>query len=165
MERFERFAKNMSKTFEWVGVVAFLVMVAANIVDVVGAKFFKWPFPGSIEVISFAQVVAIAFTVPIGVFLGFHLSIDFIITKLPKTPRKLIDLFVSISCLIFFILIFWQTLEFGYSLQESGEIGSVSRIPFYPFAYAIAVGIVPLIFFYMIKAIRSIFLKDKEVRS
>lgn len=165
MEGFEKFTKNMSKTLEWVGVMGFLVMVLVNILDVVGSKFFNWPFPGAIEIISFAQVIAIALTVPIGVFLGFHLSIDFLIMKLPKTPRNLIELFVSISCLIFFILIFWQTLEFGYSLQESGEIGSVSKIPFYPFAYVIAVGILPLILFYMIKSIRSIFLKDKEVRS
>jgi TRAP-type transport system small permease protein len=156
MEGFEKFIKNMSKTFEWVGVMGFLVMVLVNILDVVGSKFFNWPFPGAIEIISFSQVIAIALTVPIGIFLGFHLSIDFLITKLPKTPRNLMNFIVSIFCIIFFVLIFWQALEYGYSLQESGEIGSVSRIPFYPFAYAIAIGVLPLILFYIVQAMKYI---------
>jgi len=156
MERFENFIRNMSKTFEWVGVMGYLVMLLVNILDVVGAKFFKWPFPGSVEIVSFSQVVAIALTIPIGLFIGFHLSIDFIIEKFPKTPKHLINIFVSIVCVFFFILVFCQTLEYGYSLQESGEIGSVSKIPFFPFAYIIAIGIVPVILFYILRTIKFI---------
>jgi TRAP-type C4-dicarboxylate transport system permease small subunit len=156
MERFERFIENMSKTLEWVGVVGFLIMVLANILDVVGSKFFKWPFPGAVEIISFAQVIAIALTIPIGLFLGFHLSIDFIIDKFPKTPKYLLNILVSILCLVFFILIFCQTLEYGYSLQISEEIGSVSKIPFFPFAYIIAISILPVILFYIVKTVKSI---------
>jgi TRAP-type C4-dicarboxylate transport system permease small subunit len=156
MERFERFIKNMSKTFEWVGVMGFLVMVLVNIIDVVGSKFFKWPFPGAIEIISFSQVIAIALTIPIGIFLGFHLSIDFIVEKLPRTPRNAIDFLVSVCCLIFFVLICWQALDYGYSFQKSGEIGSVSRIPFYPFAYVISIGVVPIILFYVVRTIKHI---------
>jgi len=154
MERLENFIRNISKTFEWVGVMCYLVMLLVNIIDVVGAKFFNWPFPGSIEIVSFSQIVAIALTIPIGLFIGFHLSIDFIIEKFPKTLKYLIDIFVSIVCVLFFILVFCQTLEFGYTLQESGEIGSVSKIPLFPFAYIIAIGIVPVILFYIFRSMK-----------
>lgn len=156
MERFERFIENMSKTFEWVGVMGYLVMVLVNIIDVVGSKFFKWPLPGAFEVTSFAQVIAIALTIPIGLFVGFHLSIDFIIDKFPKTPKYLLNILVSVLCLVFFILIFCQTLEYGYSLQVSEEIGSVSKIPFFPFAYVISLSVLPVILFYIVKTIKSI---------
>jgi TRAP-type transport system small permease protein len=156
MERFERFIENMSKTLEWVGLVAFLLMVLVNILDVVGSKFLKWPFPGAVEIISFAMIIAIALTIPIGLFLGFHLSIDFIIDKFPKTLKYVLTILVSVLCLVFFILVFCQTLEYGYSLQISGEIGSVSKIPFFPFAYAIALGILPVILFYIVKTVKSI---------
>jgi len=156
MERFERFIENMSKTLEWVGLVAFLLMVLVNILDVVGSKFFKWPFPGAVEIISFAMIIAIALTIPIGLFLGFHLSIDFIIDKFPKTLKYVLTILVSVLCLVFFILVFCQTLEYGYSLQVSGEIGSVSKIPFFPFAYAICLGILPVILFYIVKTVKSI---------
>jgi TRAP-type C4-dicarboxylate transport system permease small subunit len=156
MTGFERFIKNISKAFEWVGVMGLLAMVFVNIVDVVGSKFFKWPFPGGIEIISFSQVTAIALTIPIGLFLGFHVTIDFIIEKLPKTPKNVLDIFVSIVCIIFFVLVFWQALKYGYSLQESGEIGSVSKIPLFPFAYVISVGVLPVILFYIVKTINRI---------
>lgn len=158
LEKFERIIKNVSKTFEWVGIIAFLVMVGVNIIDVVGSKFFNWPFPGSIELISFAQVIAISLTISIGVFLGFHIAIDFIIMKAPKTLKKWIDFFAYIICFIFFILIFLQTLEFGYSLYISEEIGSTSGIPFYPFAFVVAIGILPLICYYLIQIIKCIFI-------
>ncbi|MDD5244272.1 MAG: TRAP transporter small permease [Syntrophorhabdaceae bacterium] len=156
MERFERFVKNMSKTFEWVGVVGYLIMVLVNVIDVVGSKFFNFPLPGAFEVTSFAQVIAIALTIPIGLYLGFHISIDFILEKFPDTPKRLINIFVSIILVIFFGLILYQTLEYGYSLQISDEIGSVSKIPLFPFAYVIAIGIVPVILFYIIKTMTSI---------
>lgn len=156
MERFERFVKNVSKTFEWVGVVGYLIMVLVNVIDVVGSKFFNFPLPGAFEVTSFAQVVAIALTIPIGLYLGFHISIDFILERFPDTPKRLINIFVSVVFVIFFGLILYQTLEYGYSLQVSEEIGSVSKIPLFPFAYVIAIGIVPIILFYIIKTITSI---------
>jgi TRAP-type C4-dicarboxylate transport system permease small subunit len=156
MERFEHFIEKVSKTFEWVGVVGYLIMVLVNIIDVVGSKFFKFPLPGAFEMTSFAQVIAIALTIPIGLFLGFHLSIDFIIDKFPATPKKILNMLVAILCAAFFILIFWQTMEYGYSLQESGEIGSVSKIPFFPFAYVICLGALPVILFYIVKTIKLI---------
>lgn len=156
MERFERFIEKVSKTFEWVGVVGYLIMVLVNIIDVVGSKFLRLPLPGAFEVTSFAQIIAIALTIPIGLFLGFHLSIDFIIDKFPKTLKHLLTILVSAMCAVFFILIFWQTLEYGYSLQISEEIGSVSKIPFFPFAYVIALGALPVILFYVVRTVKSI---------
>ncbi|HOE18718.1 MAG TPA: hypothetical protein PLX02_10230 [Syntrophorhabdaceae bacterium] len=66
MERFERITKNICKKLELVGVVAYLIMVLVNILDVAGSKFFKWPFPGSVEIVSFAQIIAISLTIPLG---------------------------------------------------------------------------------------------------
>ncbi len=156
MERFERITKNICKKLELVGVAAYLIMVLVNILDVAGSKFFKWPFPGSVEIVSFAQIIAISLTLPLGLFLGFHLSIDFIIEKLPKTPKHYINIFVSAVLTIFFVLVFLQALEYGYSLQISEEIGSVSKIPLFPFAYVIAAGAVPVVLYYIISTIKSI---------
>jgi len=156
MEKLERITKNISIKLEMVGVVGYLIMVLVNIIDVVGSKFFKWPLPGAVEIVSFAQVIAISLTIPLGLFVGFHLSIDFILEKFPKTPKHVINIFVSIVLSVFFILVFCQTLEYGYSLQISEEIGSVSKIPLFPFAYVIAAGLVPVMLFYIISTIKSI---------
>ncbi len=156
MERFEKFTKGLCRYFEWIGVIGMLAMFVANMVDIIGAKAFKWPLPGAIEVLSFALIVAIAPAIGNGLFLGTHLRIDFIVDKFPKTIRFILRPFVSIICMVLFILIFWKGFEYGYSLQKSGEIGGSSHIPFFPFAYLLSLSCIPIILFFVLETIKSL---------
>lgn len=156
MKRFERFVKDMSRYFELAGAMGLLAMFFVNLIDVVGAKLFKWPLPGALEIISFSLLIAIAPAIAHGLFLGVHLRIDFIIQKFPRTLRAVLDTFVSILCMILFILIFWKGLEYGYSLQKAGEIGSSSKIPFFPFAYILAISCVPAVLYFVLETIKSV---------
>ena len=159
MEKFERFTKGLSKGFEWVGVIGMLAMFFANLVDVVGAKAFSWPLPGAIEVLSFALVVTIAPAIAYGLFLGIHLRIDFIVDKFPKILRSAFAPFVSLMCLILFILLFWKGSEYAYSLQKAGEKGGSSHIPFFPFAYVLSLSCIPVILFFVLETIKSLKVK------
>lgn len=156
MERFEKFSRDLSRYFEWAGVIGILTMLVTNLVDIIGAKFFQWPLPGALEILSFSLVVAIAPAIAHGLFLGTHLRIDFIVDKFPKTLRFVLGPFVSIMCLILFILILWKGFEYGYSLQEAGEIGSSSKIPFFPFAYVLSISCIPIILFFVLETIKSL---------
>jgi TRAP-type C4-dicarboxylate transport system permease small subunit len=156
VEKFEKFTKGLSRGFEWVGVIGILAMFAANLVDVVGAKVFKWPLPGAIEILSFSLVVAIAPAIAYGLFLGTHLRIDFIVDKFPKTLRFILGPFVSIMCMILFILISWKGFEYAHSLQISGEKGGSSHIPFFPFAYILSFSCIPVILFFVLETIKSL---------
>jgi TRAP-type transport system small permease protein len=160
MQGFERFSRDLSRYFEWVGVTGMLIMFVVNLIDVVGAKVFKWPLPGALEMLSFALLVTIAPAIAHGLFLGTHLSIDFIIEKFPRALRLVLNPFVSLVCMILFVLISWQSLEYGHSLRHAGEMGSSSKIPFFPFAYLLSISCIPAIFFFFIQTIRS-FKADK----
>ena len=156
MEKFEKFTKSLSKGFEWLGVIGLLAMFAANLVDVIGAKVFKWPLPGAIEILSFALVVAIAPAIAYGLFIGTHLRIDFIVDKFPKILSVALRPIVSLMCTILFILISWKGFEYAYSLQRSGEKGGSSHIPFFPFAYVLAISCIPVILFFILETIKSL---------
>lgn len=144
---------------EGIGAIFFLIMFFANLVDVVGAKFFRWPLPGALEIISFAQVVAIAFAIAFGLFIGTHLKIEFISEKLPFYVKKILDIFVSFCCLILFLVLLVYGLKYARSLQLSGEIGSVSKLPLYPFAYAFALSTIPVILFYLLEVVKNVRMK------
>jgi hypothetical protein len=58
--------------------------------------------------------------------------------------------------LILFALILWQSYLYGISLQKSGEIGSTSHLPFYPFAYLIALCSIPVCLVFLIEVIKSL---------
>jgi TRAP-type C4-dicarboxylate transport system permease small subunit len=158
VEKLERFIKRTAELLEWVGIVGILTMFVANLVDVVGAKFFHWPMPGALEIISFAQVVAIAPSITMGLFLGTHLRIDFIADKLPKPLRTTLDIITTWFCIVLFTLMFWQGIKYAHSLYVSGEIGSTSKLPFYPFVYVFSISCVPVALYYVdqfIKLTRS----------
>ena len=151
----DKVTTSFSRSLEWVGVVGILLMFLVNFIDVVGAKLFLWPFPGAPEVISFSQIVAIAPTIAITLLLGRHIRVEFIIDRFPKRIRAAISSISSFLSLILFVLILWQSFLYGQSLQKSGEIGSTSHLPFYPFAYLIAFCSIPVCLAFLVEVLKS----------
>ncbi|MBM4308076.1 MAG: TRAP transporter small permease [Deltaproteobacteria bacterium] len=155
LNQVDKFNRVFSRNLEWVGVIGILLMFLANFIDVVGAKLFLWPVPGATEVISFAQVLAIAPAVAFTLLLGRHIRVEFIIMRLPIRIRESICGFSSLLSLITFVLILWQSFIYGQSLQRAGEIGSTSHIPFYPFAYIIAFCCIPVCLAFLVEILKS----------
>ncbi|HSB06737.1 MAG TPA: TRAP transporter small permease [Thermodesulfobacteriota bacterium] len=156
LNRVEKFTRSFSRSLESLGVIGFLLMFLVNLVDVVGAKLFLCPLPGSVEIISFSQIVAIAPAIAFTLILGRHIRVDFIIDRLPKRVRATITSISSLLSLILFALVLWQSYLYGVSLQRAGEIGSTSHLPFFPFAYLIALCSIPVCLVFLVEVLRSL---------
>ena len=131
-------------------------MFLVNFIDVIGAKLFLWPFPGATEVISFSQILAIAPAIAFTLILGRHIRVEFILDRFPKRFRAAFSTISSLLSLILFVLIMWQSYVYGVSLQKSGEIGSTSYLPFYPFAYVIALCSIPVCLVFLTEVLKSL---------
>lgn len=160
MQLLEKVARGLARSFEWAGVVGILIMFVVNLVDVVGAKVFQWPLPGALEMLSFSLIVTIAPAIAYGLFLGTHLSIDFFMDKLPRGVGRVLNPLVFLACLILFVLIGWQSFEYGTSLYQAGEMGSTSKIPFYPFAYLLSLSCLPAVLYFAVQIFKC-FKADK----
>jgi TRAP-type C4-dicarboxylate transport system permease small subunit len=156
IDKTDKFTRIFSRFLEWVGVVGILLMFLVNFIDVVGAKLFLWPLPGATEAISFSQIVAIAPAIAFTLIIGRHIRVEFIIDRFPKRIRAAISSISSFLSLILFALILWQSYLYGLSLQKSGEIGSTSYIPFYPFAYVIAFCCIPVCLAFLVEVLKSL---------
>jgi C4-dicarboxylate transporter DctQ subunit len=156
LNRLGEFTSLSSRYLEWVGVIGVLLMFLVNLVDVIGAKFFLWPVPGATEVIGFSQVLAIAPAIAFTLLLDRHIRVEFIIMRLPRRIRETVGGFSSFLGLLTFALILWQSYLYGQSLQRAGEIGSTSHIPFYPFAYLIAICCIPVCFAFLVEVLKSL---------
>lgn len=156
LNQLDKFTRSFSGSLEWIGVFGILLMFLANFIDVVGAKLFLWPLPGATEVISFSQVVAIAPAIAFTLLLGRHIRVEFIIDRFPKRIRAAISSISSFLSLVLFVLILWQSYLYGESLRKAGEIGSTSYLPFYPFAYLIALCSLPVCLVFLIEVMRSL---------
>ena len=139
LEKFEKFNRMVSGWMEWIGFGALFLMVILTCVDVVGAKMFRTPIFGALDIVMLAQLVAISFAVSMALILGRHIQVEFFVPLLPKRLQAVIDCIVHFLGLALFLLIVWRLFAYAYSLQTGGEESMTARIPLHPFVYGAAV--------------------------
>ena len=154
--KFEKFNRQLSSLFEWIGLMAMLVMMIITCIDVVGAKVFQWRLFGAIDIVMLCQIVAIAFAASMALILGRHIRVDFFINRLPKRLQSVINSVVFLIGLGLFSLIVWQLCVLGYSFQMHGETSATVRIPYYPFAYGIALASIPVCLIFLLEFLKSL---------
>ncbi|MBW1999877.1 MAG: TRAP transporter small permease [Deltaproteobacteria bacterium] len=156
LEKFERFNRLIGGLVESIGIFAYLLIMGITCVDVVGAKLFRSPVSGAIDIVMLAQLVAISFAAPITLITGRHVQVEFFVILLPKCLRPVLDCIVNFLGLTLFILIVWRLFVFGYSLQTGGEETATAYIPLYPFVYSAAVAIFPMCLVFLCRFIDSV---------
>ena len=107
------------------------------VADIIGVRF-KTPVPGAIEIVAFLGVVITAFGMAYTQAEHGNIQVEFFVTRLPKRIRAILGVFTSLLGITLFALLAWQSVRYGINLQQRGEVSMTSRIPFYPFVYAIA---------------------------
>jgi TRAP-type C4-dicarboxylate transport system permease small subunit len=156
LDKFEKFNQRLSDWFERIGLAAILLMMAITCIDVVGAKVFHWRLFGAIDIVMLSQIVAIAFAASMVLIVGRHIQVEFIIARLPRLTQAVIDSIVLLLGLGLFSLIIWRLCVLGYTFQISGEYSQSAHIPYYPFAYGIALASIPICLVLLLKFLKSI---------
>jgi len=156
LDKFARFNERLSGWIEWVGFAAIFLMVALTCVDVIGAKLFRTPVFGALDVMGIAQLIAISFAAAMALILGRHVQVEFFVMFLPKRVQAGVDIFVNFLGLALFVLIVWRLFAFAYHLQLGGEESMTARIPLAPFTYAAAAAFIPLCLIFLQQFLSSI---------
>ena len=154
--KFEKFNHRLSDWFEWIGLAGMLLVMAITCIDVVGAKVFKWPLLGALDIVMLSQIVAIAFAASMALILGRHIRVEFLFNLLPRRARAIINSFVLLLGLGLFSVIIWRLCVLGYSFQTSGEYSMTAYIPLYPFAYGIALASIPVCLVFLLEFLKSL---------
>ena len=163
LDKFEAFNRKLSETIEWVGIIAIVLMMLITTVDVLGAKLFKLPIFGALDMMMILQLVAMSFAVAITLVFNRHVQVDFFVMLLPKRVQALVDCLVNLLGLFLFVLIVWQLILYGHDLQTGGEVSSTARIPFHPFTYGAALACVPVCLIYIcgfLSSVKRVFYHD-----
>lgn len=144
LERFDQFNTSLCAAAEAVALAAIVFMVVLTCADVVGAKFFLWPVPGSLDMMMMAQLIAVAFGGAATMAEGRHIAVDFFVQLLPERPRAALAALVHLASFVLFAIVSWRLFALGADLQGSHEVTATAAIPVAPFAYAAALAMVPL---------------------
>jgi len=143
LEKFKKFNRMISSFAEWIGFGALFLMVVLTCVDVVGAKLFRVPVFGALDIMMLAQLIAVSFAGSMALILGRHVKVEFFMVLFPKRVQAVVDCLIQFLCLALFVLIVWRLFVYGYHVKIGNEETATARIPIFPFVYAAALAIVP----------------------
>jgi TRAP-type C4-dicarboxylate transport system permease small subunit len=152
----EKFAISLSKWLNWVAGAGLVVMLGLVVADIIGIKLFSWPIPGGIEIIAFSGVVVTGFAIAFTQVLREHIQVEFVVMRLPQRAQPVIAAFVTLLGLALFVLLGWQSVEYGLSLAAKGTVSMTQGIPFYPFVHAIAFCCIPICLLLLVEFFRSV---------
>lgn len=144
MKFVHQLATRLSIWGEWIGVGGVLIMVVVTCADVLGAKLFTTPVPGSTEIISLVQVAAIVFAMAATQRHKGHISVEMVVSKMTTRTRSFIRAVTALLGLTLFSLLIFEGFRLGNRYLEAGEVTATVQIPYYPFAYAFSLALVPV---------------------
>jgi len=156
IDRFERFVNSLGNWLNWVAGAALVTMLALIVADIIGAKLFKWPIPGGIEMVGFLGVIVIAFAIAHTQVLRGHIEVEFLVMRLPQTAQKVIAGVVYFLGMALFALLAWRSYDFAHTLQVKGEVSMTQEIPFYPLVYGIAFCSISVFLVLLVQCIRAV---------
>ncbi|MBM3166916.1 MAG: TRAP transporter small permease [Chloroflexi bacterium] len=138
LDTFKRVVDSLSNWLNWIAGVALVLMLALIAIDIIGAKFFRWPVPGGIDVVGLLGVVAIGFAIARTQAIRGHIEVEFFEERIPQRVRNVVDVVIYSLGILLFGLLAWKTLEYGYTLHSKGEVSMTQGIPLSPFVYGMA---------------------------
>lgn len=139
MTRLERSIFSITQKINWVAAVAVIIMMVLTCADVI-LRFFRHPIPGTYETVGLLGAIVVSFSLAHTSVMRGHISVEFIVQRLPKTAQIVVDGINSLLGAALFGLITWQSMLYALNLMHTGEVSLTLQVPIYPFVYGIAVG-------------------------
>jgi len=139
MSRLERSVSSITRKFNWVAAAAVMAMMILTCADVI-LRFFRHPIPGTYEIVGLLGTIVVAFSLAHTSVMRGHISVEFIVQKLPRRAQIVIDGINSLFGVALFGLIAWQSILYASNLMHTGEVSMTLQMPIFPFVYGISIG-------------------------
>ena len=137
MKRFVAGIVNIDKSLYVIAGSILACMVILTLCDVV-LRNFGHPITGSMEFIQYGGCIVFAFSVPFGTLLGSQVIVDIVTEKLSPGKKRVINIITRCVGILLFLFIAYNFVVYGIDVSKTGERTASFKIPYYPFAYALA---------------------------
>ncbi|MDD5435374.1 MAG: TRAP transporter small permease subunit [Nitrospira sp.] len=128
-----------SKITRWMSYVAgsaLTFIMAITVVDV-ALRALGHPFVGTYEIVAFAGAVVIGFSIPFVSWEMGNVRIDFLLAKLSKRTRMLVNIVTRVMVIILFILVGINFFKIGCEFYTAREVTATVNIPLYPVPFGL----------------------------
>ncbi len=142
--RIESWNRRFCLGLEVAGAAGLVAVMLVTCWDVMGAKIFRSPVFGSIDMVMMIQLAAIASGISSTLIAGGHIRVIFFVGKLPRPIRNWVFPIIDVLCLLLFVLIVWRLFLYGLQLHHEGEVTPTAHIPLYPVVWGVCLAVVPV---------------------
>ncbi len=117
-------------------IVAMMLLTSADVL----LRLFRYPIPGTYEIIGFLGTVVTAFALGQTSVEKGHIAVEFLSSRLPLKGQLYLDGLEAMAGASLFGILAWQSAVYAEDLRRSGEVSLTLAMPIHPFAWGIAVG-------------------------
>ena len=143
MSSYERIVYRFSRTLNILSGIALVLMMGLVFVNVVLRAVWT-PILGAYEFTGFLASLMITFALAHCAANQGHIAITLFADQLPPRVQAILDSFVAILGTALYAVISWQSVKYAINMIKIGEVAPATAIPFYPFIFAVAFGILML---------------------
>ena len=140
MRVLEKITKVICDVLGIIAGVMILVMMLLAVLDVFLRVAFESPIIGATEIIQILNV-GIVVALGAGTVANQHVTVDFVMDKVPKVPRFYVQLAVDLVNIFILVLMAICSFQFMDKSQAQGYTYSLLKIPEWPFVGLIAIGL------------------------
>ena len=134
----------VSRFLHHVGQWVVVLMVLVTVTDVGLRYIFNRPILGSYEITQFMMAILIFASVGYTMAVKEHISVDLVITKLPKRVRALLEAITCVLAFGLFAVAAWRTVVFAGTTWKRHDVSAELFIPVSPFVLFVALGLAVL---------------------
>jgi len=128
----------VSKLLNIIAGIAVTVMMLLTVADVL-LRAGGHPIIGTYEIVALLLALVIGFGIPQVSLDRGHVYMDFLLEKLSRRGKKVMNTMSRLFCIILFLPLGYNLFNVGARFHASGEVSATIKIPFYPVAYGVAV--------------------------
>jgi len=132
-----RWLRRIEACLSWLAAGALIAMMA-----LVNANVFLRPLGmpiwGVFEVVGFLGAFVIAFSLIHPTLHGGHLSVELLVTRLPRDAQQVLAVVNLLVGLFVMGLVAWQTARYGLRIWETGQVSATLKMPLYPVLWGIS---------------------------
>jgi len=133
----EKISHELSKWFSWIGGAALLSLTGIACANML-MRPMGTPMTGAYELVGFFGALVVALPLGYAQITRSHISVDILATRYSKRTQRIMNTVSSFLCMIFFILVAWQSAVYASTIWKRGETSETLRIIYHPFVYVVA---------------------------
>lgn len=136
LERLNRVITQVLLAGAGLAIVSLVILVFANVVmrQVAGS------LSGVPEIVGWLTAVATSFALAYSQQRKAHIDLDIVTSRFPEVVQRVLAALVAVGTLAFFAMVTWALFQYGQSVMERGGLSQTLRFPFYPFIFAVSLG-------------------------